>query len=183
MVKDNQDSYKRGGRSGGPGGTRKQHRSKLSQEKAELRRASREGATRAALTATEEAEAQLQSLGRDERHGRWRSNQQAFEGSAFAREIREEEAPFGFGIPASEDAALGHEREPFERERGEMLHAARDQDRERAERRLSPTQRRLVRTFPPVFRAVGDAARAIEKPIRNALETLQLLGRSARRTS
>lgn len=158
---------------------------------AETRRRRRgDGAARteAPLTATEEAEAQLAAL-----HGE--------AGSPFAplprhvagappgarpiptddsrrfleRDLREEEAPFGFGIPASEEAALGGKREPFERQRGAFHH-----ERSR-EGRLSPMVRRMVRAFPPLFRAVGNVARAIDRPVRDALAALDRLGREARR--
>lgn len=227
MVKDNQDYYKRGGRSGGPRGPRKQFKDRLAREQAVLRRdqehvlpSERPRAGRqqgvAPLSAVEETEAQLASLheergsvldqlprpvgaagvprsarpiptaSTESRQEKARGDGHAFaETGPFSREFREEEAPFGYGIPASEEAALGHEREPFERERGEMRHAAREQARElREERReLHGVPRLIVRGFSPVFRVLGDAARVIDRPVRGALDTLQWLGRAARKAT
>lgn len=94
-------------------------------------------------------------------------------------EPRESEAPYGFGIPASEDAALGHEREPFAREEGEMRHAAREVRRPH----VPPLARRAMRTFPSLVRLMGDVARAVDRPIRRTLETLQQLGDEVRKPS
>lgn len=219
MVKDNQDYYKRGGRSGGPAGPRSQQKQKLTKERAILQRdeerklpgekplSGKKGSTQA-FTATEEAEAQLASLHAEKRSsvldrlpkpvgaaGVPRSAKPtpsptsgvAFESEGIEPgetgtwnlEPREEEAPFNFGIPASEDAALGHKREPFERENREMQKAAREIDRARAQRELSPMVRRVVERFPQVFRMVGDAASAVDRPLKRAIETLQWLGSAA----
>ncbi|WP_373049223.1 hypothetical protein [Vulgatibacter sp.] len=45
---------------------------------------------------------------------------------------------------------------------------------------LPPMARRLFRTFPLAFRVVGEAARAIDRPVRSALDRLQRLGDAAR---
>lgn len=230
MGKDNQDHFKRGGRSGGPPGPRSQHKAQLTRQRATLRRdqehvlpgerpraGRRPQQEEEPRDATEEAEAQLASL-----HGEYESVLDrlprpvgaagvpasarpiptatgeeepydeeffgdteeeesavghAFVAGPFGREVEEEEAPFGYGIPASEDVALGGSREPFARERGEMRHAARQQQRP-----LTGGERRLVRRLSPVFRVMGQAARVIDRPVRNALDTLQRLGHEARRT-
>lgn len=94
-------------------------------------------------------------------------------------EPREAEAPYGFGIPASEDTALGHEREPFAREAGEMRHAA----KEGRPPHLPPLARKALKTFPSLVRFVGDAARILDRPIRRTLDTLQQLGNEVRKPS
>lgn len=228
MVKDNQDHFKRGGRTGGPAGTPKQFRDKLSQERATLRRDQehvlpserpRAGKHKRQepQDATEEAEAQLASLHGEQgsildslprqfgaagvprsarpiptdQKASWGGEAQSFENGPFAREVEEEEAPYGYGIPASEEAALGNAREPFIRERGEMRHASHEQRkgqrggerRAGGDRELSGMQRKIVERFSPIFRVAGEAARAIDKPVKNALETLQWLGKAARKPS
>jgi len=80
---------------------------------------------------------------------------------------------YGYGIPASEDTALGHEREPFARE---------EEARRSEERRLGGVAERVVRTFPWAFGVIGEAARAIDEPLKRTLDKLQWLGREARRT-
>jgi len=205
MVKDNQDYFKRAGRSGGPPGPRKQFKDRLSRERAVLKRdqehvlpSERPKAGRRAepLTAVEETEAQLAALHGErssvldqlprpvgaagvprsarpiptapEREARGDGHAFADTGP-FSREIREEEAPYSYGIPASEEAALGRDREPFARRAT------------REERELRGVQRMLVRRLSPLFRVLGEAARAVDKPVRNALDTLQWLGRAARK--
>lgn len=96
-------------------------------------------------------------------------------------EPRESEAPYGFGIPASEDAALGHAREPFAREAGEMHHAAREPRPHIPH--LPRIALRAIKTFPSLVRVVGNAARAVDRPIRRTLDTLQHLGHEVRKPS
>jgi hypothetical protein len=74
----------------------------------------------------------------------------------------EEEAPFGLGVP--------HTRSSDRRSRVGKPEAA-----------LPPGTAKLVRGMAPLFRLLGDAARAVDEPIRRALETLQRLGHEARR--
>ncbi len=88
-----------------------------------------------------------------------------------AHEPRAESPAYGYGIPASEDTALGHDREPFAREASAL----------RDEHRLGPVAQRVVRTFPWAFGVIGDAARVIDRPIKRTLHKLQWLGREARR--
>jgi len=202
MVKDNQDHFKRAGRPGGPPGPRSQFKARLTRTRARLLRDEehvlpgerpRAGRRRSEppVTATEAAEADLAALhGSALDHlpkpvgaaGLPQSARPIHEGEEpagrtfthgpFAREVAEEEAPYGYAIPASEDAAVGRPQEPFARERAEMRHAA---------RRSAGLERTLVRRFSPILRLVGEAARAIDRPVRGALDTLQRLGREARK--
>ena len=84
--------------------------------------------------------------------------------------VGEETGEQTFGVPASEEAALGHDREPFAREK------------ELEEREpLSAAAERMIHRFPQAFRVLGVAARAIDEPVKRALDTLQLWGRAARK--
>jgi hypothetical protein len=196
MARNNQDAYRRGGRNGNGAAYRKQSNGKGQAGRVERTRKSPPQAQHTPMTASEEAEAQLASLHGEKSSvldrlpkavgpagvprsarptptaeqptGKWQGTRQAFEEGAFAREPREEEAPFGFGMPAS--ASAQRSSVPVRR-------------LPPPEPRLSRVQERLVRAFPPLFRAIGDAAQAVERPVRNALDTLQWLGRAARRAS
>ena len=118
--------------------------------------------TRRGPKAVEEAEAALAAVHGDRDPGHAFLPKGTY-GRAMARAApfnpEEEEAPFGFGMPHTRSA-----------------------ERRRAERReLSPRSRELVKRAPSLFRLLGDAARAIETPIRQALESLQRMGHEARR--
>lgn len=229
--KDNQDYFKRGGRSGGPAGTRSQLKSRFTTKRAILTRdqehrlpgerplsGKRPEGQASERSATEEAEAQLASLDEERTSvldslpnptgtvGLPRSAKKPARAASGARsgasfqapvdedelgvepweqgtwdlEPREEEAPYGFGIPASEEAALGHNREPFLREAGEMRHAAREGHRAAP---LPPLARRALRTFPTLARVMGGAAKVVDRPIRRTLDTLQRIGDEAARHS
>lgn len=91
-----------------------------------------------------------------------------------ADEPRAGSPAWGYGIPASEDTALGHDREPFAREE----EARRSEERQQ----LGGVAQRVVRTFPWAFGVIGEAARVIDRPIKRTLDRLQWLGREARRT-
>lgn len=103
----------------------------------------------------------------------------ALEGATHDLEPREQEAPYGFGIPASEEAALGSEREP--RERFGHPHEGRAHARW-LEARSPPMGERMARRFPQPFRLLGDAADVFGRPIRRALDRLHTLGEIARRS-
>jgi hypothetical protein len=67
-----------------------------------------------------------------------------------------------------------------------MRHAAQEQrkDQRRAQpRELTGIQRTIVLRFSPIFRVAGEAARAIDKPVKDVLDTLQWLGKAARKPS
>ncbi len=89
---------------------------------------------------------------------------------------REEEAPYGFGIPASEEAAIGHETRFYERE----TRAHQAQAHEEMGLRRAPFGERMARSFPRPFRLLGRTAHALDRPIRRTLDRLQSLGEIAR---
>lgn len=208
MSGDNQDYFKRAGRSIGRRGPRSRFKEELGQERAELRQEQlhplnhpgRFAGTRIspqALLHRESAnggqherqplEAHPPAAADEARPRRARSAGQsehafggrgATEGAAPSQRGAEEESSPGngwaegtFGIPASEEEALGHEHPPYERER--------EAHRSQALQRL-PWDERLALTFPRTFRFAGGLARLIERPMRRSLLRLAHLGAVAR---
>ncbi|HWV38129.1 MAG TPA: hypothetical protein VN033_06585 [Vulgatibacter sp.] len=87
-------------------------------------------------------------------------------------EPREYEAPYGFGIPASEEAALGGERAPHER-------LGRETDQRPTSR--STLGERMAKRYPRPFRLLGKGAAWLDRPIRRALDRMHSLGEIAKR--
>ncbi len=176
MAKNNQDAYRRGGRNGNGAAYRKQQ----AQSGGKQQRGNHTERTRNTkaqqphvpmMTAAEEAEAQLASL-----HG---------ESQSVLDRLPKAVGPAG--VPRS--ARPMPTAQVGETSRGPTRAlAARDNvpapaSADAGNRNLSWLQERLVRAFPPLFRAAGLAARAVDRPVRDALDTLQWLGRAARRVS
>lgn len=163
MAKNNEHAAKRGnGRSDG---------------------AARQRAARARMSAAEEAEAQLASL-----HGEERSVLDRLPKAVGPAGVPRSARPVPTASepqPHAHADAHGHHEHEHRRTHGHASRAQRDAPRDLVTRgadapRLSPLQRRLVRTFPPLFRAIGTAAGVLDRPLRQALDTLQWLGRAAR---
>ncbi|AKU89792.1 hypothetical protein [Vulgatibacter incomptus] len=175
MGRDNQDYFKRAGSTGGPPGPLYLFKSKLSQEKAVLHRDQehvlpsehRLTGARPRAGSQETPQEEPAAGDPDPAPGGGAADPPhapRIEHGLIEIEPREEEAPYGFGIPASEEAALGRQAPPVRRE---MEH-----------RRIGE---RMARSFPKPFRLLGSAAQAAEGPVLRALIRLQHLGDLARR--
>jgi len=209
MGKDNQDYFKRAGRSIGPAGPLRQFKAALSQERAVLRRDQEHripserpvtGERQAGWLHPPEAQEQARGGGpasegagpkpahpdathpdpdgsadrssRTDPDGLAELESRNQEPPIHELEPREYEAPYGFGIPASEEAALGGERAPHER-LGRETGASSPQRRTLGER--------MARRYPRPFRLLGRGADWLDRPIRRAFDRMHTLSEIAKR--
>lgn len=186
----NKDYYNVGGRSPGPAGPLGQFKSQLSKGKAVLRRDEEH-------KLPGERPLSGKREGRGARvHGEHHSVLERLPKPVGAAGVPQSMKAVA-GAPAEgraeeeEPLAEAYERAPeefsmrLEGEETELSPAAAPPLLETApdESRLSPMARRMVRTFPLLFRTLGDAARAIDEPIKRTLGRLQYLGEASRKPS
>lgn len=228
MGKDNQDYFKRAGRSIGPAGPLRQFKAALSQERAVLRRDQEHripserpvtGVRQAGWLHPPQGEEpahgdgptpegaspkpahpdpvgaagnpRTPGAGQHERTGAPTRQGASSEASSppdpgglaelesrnqepplHELEPREYEAPYGFGIPASEEAALGRERAPHERLGRETGPSSPQRPR---------LGERMARRYPQSFRLLGRGADWIDRPIRRAFARMHALSEIAKR--
>lgn len=166
MGRDNQDYFKRGGRSGGPPGPLHQFRDQMGRQHAALSRGGERGFPGSRpqpgpprRRPTPEEEEAVRARGEDRAElgsAAGGGDGPAAEGSAATRESREEHAgssasEASFGPPASEEYAEGYDGAGVQRTNGASLPA--------------PLEG-MVRRFPRLSRALARMARAQAVPAR-----------------